>query len=126
MKKSRNTIAKTKILELITDSKKALAHSEIHQMLEDFCDRVTIYRVLDRLIEEGLIHKVVTIYGMIKYAACHGCSSSKHHHNHIHFSCEECHSVTCIDDVEPLFNLPKEYKVYKVNFALSGICPECK
>lgn len=125
MKKSRNTIAKTKILSIITDSKTALSHSEIHQLLDDFCDRVTIYRVLDRLIEEDLIHKIVTIDGVIKYAACHDCSSVEHHHNHIHFSCEQCHTVTCIEDVEPSFKLPEQYKIHNVNFMLSGVCPKC-
>lgn len=125
MKKSRNTIAKTKILNVITDSKIALSHSEIHQLLDDFCDRVTIYRVLDRLIEEDLIHKIVTIDSAIKYAACHDCSTVEHHHNHIHFSCEQCHTVTCIEDVEPSFKLPEKYKIHNVNFTLSGVCPEC-
>src|SRR5690606_16087525 len=125
MKKSRNTIAKTKILNVITDSKIALSHSEIHQLLDDFCDRVTIYRVLDRLIEEDLIHKIVTMDGAIKYAAGHACATVHQYHNHIHFSCEQCHTVTCIEDVEPSFKLPEKYKIHNVNFTLSGICPEC-
>jgi|SRR5690606_19504011 len=125
MKKIRNTATKTKILSMVTNSEAALSHSEIHQLLDNFCDRVTIYRVLDRLIEEDLIHKIVTIDGVTKYAACHDCSSVEHHHNHIHFSCEQCHTVTCIENVEPVFNMPKKYKVHNVNFTLSGICPEC-
>src|SRR5690554_8149593 len=111
MKKSRNTAAKTKILNIITDSKTALSHSEIHELLDDFCDRVTIYRVLDRLIAEGFVHKIVNIDGVVKYAACHDCSSAEHHHNHIHFSCEQCRTVTCIEEVEPTFKLPEKYKI---------------
>jgi len=125
MKKSRNTLAKTKISDLLTQSKNALSHSEIHEFLDGFCDRVTIYRVLDRLIEEDFIHKIVTIDGVVKYAACHDCSTVKHHHNHIHFNCEQCSAVTCIEDVEPLFKLPERYKVNNVNFTVSGICPNC-
>lgn len=125
MKKSRNTVAKTRIINTITDSKTALSHSEIHELLDGFCDRVTIYRVLDRLIAEDLIHKIVTIDGTVKYAACHDCSSVEHHHNHIHFSCEQCHTVTCIEEVEPSFKLPEKYKVHNVNFTVSGVCPEC-
>lgn len=125
MKKIRNTAAKTKILNTISDSKTALSHSEIHELLNDFCDRVTIYRVLDRLVDEGLIHKAVTIEGVVKYAACHTCSTDEHHHNHIHFSCEQCHTVICMENVEPVFNMPKQYKVHSVNFTLSGTCPQC-
>lgn len=125
MKKSRNTAAKSKILGIINDSKTALSHSEIHEVLSDFCDRVTIYRVLERLIEENAIHKIVTGEGGIKYAACHECSSVEHHHNHVHFSCDQCSSVTCIEEVEPSFKLPQNYKVREVNFIVSGICPNC-
>ena len=125
MKKSRNTVAKTKILNVINDSKTALSHSEIHELLDCFCDRVTIYRVLDRLIDEDFIHKIVTIDGTVKYAFCHDCSSVEHHHNHIHFSCEQCYTVTCIEEIEPSFKLPEKYKVHNVNFTVSGVCPNC-
>ncbi|WP_199120089.1 Fur family transcriptional regulator [Pedobacter sp. ASV28] len=125
MKITRNTIAKTEIRNLINSSKVALSHAEIQQALNNICDRVTIYRVLDRLVEEGLVHKIVNVDGVIKYAECHECAGEHHHHNHIHFSCQKCKSVTCLEDVEPFFNLPKQYKVMEMNFTLSGLCPQC-
>ena len=124
MKVSRNTTAKSKILELITTSKVALSHSEIQFLTTGVCDRVTIYRVLDRLINEDLIHKAVNLEGIIKYASCTH-SHEKHSHNHVHFSCEKCHLVTCLDKVEPQFTIPKDYKIKEVNFTLSGLCPSC-
>lgn len=125
MKQRRNTVAKTEILNLLSHSKPALSHAEIQMLLNGVCDRVTIYRVLERLTEEGLIHKVATIEGVVKYAECHTCSATEHHHDHIHFSCEQCHKVTCIEDVKPSFSLPESYKVHNVNFTISGICPQC-
>ena len=124
MKQARNTAAKTEIHHLISQSPVALSHSEVQATLNGLCDRVTIYRVLDRLVEEGVIHKIINIDGVVKYAGCHSCSET-HHHNHIHFSCQKCKSVTCIDNVEPAFKLPKKYKVHEVNFTVSGICPQC-
>jgi Fur family ferric uptake transcriptional regulator len=124
MKLVRNTAAKTEIQELITGSTIALSHSEIQKSLLGLCDRVTIYRVLERLLDEGVIHKIINVDGVVKYASCHSCSE-KHHHHHIHFSCQKCKAVTCIDDVEPTFKLPKNYKVSEMNFTLSGLCPEC-
>lgn len=127
MKQSRNTTAKTAILDLISQSEEALSHAEIQATLDGLCDRVTIYRVLDRLITENQIHKVVNIDGGVKYAFCAGCTSTSHRHvhNHIHFSCQECKSVTCVEDIEPSFKLPENYIVNEVNFTVSGICPEC-
>lgn len=125
MKQTRNTTAKTEILKLINQSDTALSHSEIQTELSGLCDRVTIYRVLDRLVDEDFIHKVVNVDGVVKYASCHECTPGLHHHNHIHFSCEVCHSLTCLEDIEPSFQLPKKYKAKEFNFTISGICPEC-
>lgn len=124
MMMSRNTKAKTKIKELIISSSVALSQGEIQNSLKGFCDRVTIYRVLERLLDEGLIHKIVNTDGVIKFASCQSCSV-KHSHNHIHFSCQKCKSVTCLEDVEPTYKLPKSYKVSEMNFTLSGLCPQC-
>ncbi len=126
MKQARNTTAKTAILNLIDQSDMALSHAEIQVSLDGMCDRVTIYRVLDRLTEEGLVHRIINIDGVVKYASCHSCSAMhQHHHSHIHFSCEKCKSVTCIEEVEPSFKLPRKYKVNEVNFTVSGLCPQC-
>jgi Fur family ferric uptake transcriptional regulator len=121
----RKTIAKTKILELISQSKTNLSHSDIQSQLpEGLCDRVTIYRVLDRLLQEGLIHKVVNIDGVINYAICKSCDV-EHKHNHAHFSCEKCKSVTCLDDIVPVFDLPEGYHINQLNFVISGLCANC-
>lgn len=125
MKQTRNTKAKTEILKLINLSDAALSHSEIQSELGGLCNRVTIYRVLDRLVEEDSIHKVVNVDGVIKYASCHHNETTHHSHNHIHFSCRRCHTVTCLEDVEPSFKLPEKYKISEVNFTVSGLCPEC-
>jgi Fur family ferric uptake transcriptional regulator len=124
MKSSRNTKAKTEIQDLILKSNVALSHGEIQNSLSGLCDRVTIYRVLERLMKEGIIHKIVNVDGVVKYAGCHSCSA-KHNHNHIHFSCQNCKSVTCLEGVEASFNLPVNYKVNEMHFTLSGLCPHC-
>ncbi len=124
MKKTRNTKAKTKIQELIDSSSVALSPSEIHNSLEGICDKVTIYRILQRLTEADLIHKIVDMDGSIKYASCHSCQSV-HEHDHVHFSCEKCKSVTCLNDVKPKYELAKSYMVIKMNFMITGICPQC-
>ena len=124
MKQSRNTVAKTEIQSLLKQSGAALSHSELQTLLNGLCDRVTIYRVLERLIDEELVHKVISIDGVVKFASCHFCST-EHKHNHIHFSCEKCKTVTCISDVEPTYKLPIEYKVKETNFIISGLCPQC-
>ena len=126
MKTTRNTTAKSAILEIIKNSEVALSHAEIQKLNQESCDRVTIYRILDRLVAEDVIHKIATPDGTIKYASCnHSHNRHEHIHNHVHFNCEKCHSVTCLDSVEPTYKLPENYLVREVNFTLSGLCPDC-
>ena len=126
MKATRNTPSKTAILDLITHSKVALSHTEIQKLTGDLCDRVTIYRILDRLVNEDLIHKIAIPDGTVKYASCHHHHEEHHTHNHVHFSCEQCLTVTCLDSIEPQYKIPESYFVKQVNFTLSGLCPNCR
>ena len=123
----RKTVAREAILKIINTSEVALSQAEIQAILPDgLCNRVTIYRVLDRLVEEKLIHQITNIDGVVNYANCRCCLKEHHTHQHLHFNCEKCMTVTCIDDVEPTFHLPTNYQVNKINFMISGICPNCK
>ena len=116
---------KQNILHLISQSDTAMSHNELLASLEGSMNRVTIYRILDKLTTEGMIHKVIDINGVSKFASCNDCDKHDHHHNHVHFSCTSCDSVTCLEDVIPAFTLPKNYQVKEANFTLSGICPDC-
>lgn len=120
----RKISTKKKIKELIDSSEVALSHLEIKKLLNKSCDRVTIYRALNKLSEEGVIHKIIDVDGVSKYAACNGCTKT-HHHNHVHFSCTNCNSVVCIEQVKPKFELPEGYAVKDMNIILAGLCPDC-
>jgi Fur family ferric uptake transcriptional regulator len=124
MKQTRNTVARTAILDIIQASEIALSQLAIQHTLNGLCDRVTIYRVLDRLVEEGLIHKIVNVNGVVNYAACATCSHN-HQHQHIHFSCRVCNELTCLNQVIPSFDLPTGFSKEETFFTVSGICNNC-
>lgn len=124
MKQVRNTQAKTEITALIEASATALSHADIQDKLHSVCNRVTIYRVLDRLEEEGKIHKFVNVDGVVNFAKCSNCAEI-HHHNHLHFNCVRCRSVTCMENVLPDIKMPKNFEIHQYNLVLSGICPDC-
>ena len=125
MKSVRNTTSKTAILELLQISEEALSQKDILTQLDGSCDRVTVYRVLDRLLEEGYVHKVVDVDGVMRFAACRSCEEEHHQHHHVHFSCQECGTVSCLEDIEPSVKLPDGYRISEANFTLSGLCPKC-
>lgn len=124
MKLTRNTPSKTEIFRIINDAETALSHADIQQKVGDLFNRVTIYRVLERLEAEGKVHKIVNVDGVINFAKCKGCSDI-HHHNHLHFNCENCKSVTCMENIVPEITLPKNYAVNQYNFVVSGLCADC-
>ena len=125
MKSIRNTVAKVAIKKLLEQSEQALSQGDIQAEVGDLCNRVTIYRILDRLVEEGYAHRVMDVDGVARYAACSSSCTTHHQHDHVHFSCEKCNQVTCLEDVRPQFSLPKTYQVNSINFTLSGICQDC-
>lgn len=122
--RERSSAVRNQILQILSDKKVALAHKDFHAILKDFCDRVTIYRALDRLHEEGKIHKITGLEGVVQYALCNHCLD-KHSHDHVHFNCVKCNKVSCIENSMPTFQLPKEYQVQEIQCMVTGICPAC-
>jgi Fur family ferric uptake transcriptional regulator len=124
MKTTRNTVARKKIEALFAQTPIALSQPDIQQSLQGQCDRVTIYRILERLLNEGIIHKIVNVNGTVNYAVCHHCSTT-HQHQHIHFSCRECKEVKCLEQVIPAFQLPSGFQEEETYFTISGVCNNC-
>ena len=79
-----------KVLELILNSHKAIkAYDLLDQMrlVSDTAKPATVYRALDFLLEQGLIHRVESLNAFV---ACH---SSHVQHEQLLFICSVCHNV---------------------------------
>lgn len=84
---------------------------------------VTIYRILDLLVELHLVHKTAA-GGFIK------CSIPKDKGCHHFLVCNKCgETKEFADEHEHHFHLPKklesEFKVLSHTFELSGLCKKC-
>jgi Fur family ferric uptake transcriptional regulator len=128
---TRNTVARKRILQLISSANSTLSHSQLQEKLAGICDRVTIYRVLDRLVEEEFIHRIINVNGVVNYAPCKQCNHftdnlTMERHKHLHFSCLKCGVITCLNDQRLLFNLPENYLVKEYQLTISGLCPGCQ
>lgn len=122
----RNTVARQRILDIIRSNNVAISHAMLQEKMEGSCDRVTIYRVLERLVKEDLIHRIVNINGVVNYAACKICEhTEKHEHQHIHFSCVNCGTVNCITEKPISIELPKNYLPTEYQLTIAGYCPAC-
>lgn len=121
---SRNTKAKSMILESIKKAKTAVSHDILQAELNGEVDRATIYRVLNRFCGDGIIHRIVGDDGKQYFAICMNCSDEHHKHNHFHFRCLSCDTVECLSN-EVHVNLPKGYSMTNFNGFISGYCSDC-
>jgi len=122
---TKKTAASQAILQLIQQSPVALSASEIGARLPIVCDRVTVYRVLDRMVDEDIAHKIATAEGVTKYASCppHGVV---HFHHHAHFECDRCQQTQCLNEVEiPFLELPEGFQMREAQLVVRGICAQC-
>ena len=79
-----------KILELIWNSHKAIkAYDLLDQIrpINDAAKPSTVYRALDFLLEQGLIHRVESLNAFV------GCHSSGTRHDQLLLICTVCHNV---------------------------------
>ena len=127
IKRERNSATKTEIINLLTVKKAALTHKDFQDFFENQIDRVTIYRALDRLVEEGKIHRIANLEGGVQYAICNTCSHlfNQHKHDHIHFSCRICKKTICLEKNIPNLILPDGYIIEEKQIIVSGVCPNC-
>lgn len=124
--KLRSTPSRQAILGLFLNKDYALSHGDIEKEVENYLDRVTVYRTLKTFLTRGLIHKVLDDEGSLKYALCADtCTSAHHHHDHVHFKCTSCGQTNCLDVVIPLIKLPRGYKAEETNLLIQGICGHC-
>lgn len=122
--KRRQTATKEAVLNSLIEADSALSHDMIQEKIQDTANRATIYRILNRFCEDGLIHRIVADDGKQYFAVCQDCQNNEHHHDHFHFRCLKCETVECLDH-EVSVNLPDGYRSTNFNGVVSGYCANC-
>jgi len=116
------------VLALIWESHKAVKAYELLDRLKPLqqaAKPATIYRALDFLIEQGLIHRVESLNAFV------GCSCSGHQHEQLLLICKLCQEVEERSAKEVMLALSDEIKqagfiVYSKAIEVHGICAECQ
>ncbi len=126
MVKRRNTQIQEHIRAMLQNATEALSHVDIETRLDVPADRATIFRVMNRLVEDGFAHKIMSDDGKSYFAACHnGCEHGHHNDEHSHFRCVQCNRLQCLEDrIKPV--LPDNYSLLHANIVLTGVCPQCR
>lgn len=122
------TDSRKKILNLFLNVHGALAHGDIERKAGEKFDRVTVYRTLQTFVEKGIIHTIPTTDNSVRYALCKDhCTEGHHQDNHVHFVCEKCGSVLCLEEtIIPEVQLPKDFLVTEIEVVVKGTCKDCR
>lgn len=120
----RLTFSRKKIINILIESQSALSEVDLEKQLASICDRTTIYRTLHTLLENGVVHKLVDTDGSNKYVL--NKTSAHSNDDHIHFKCNECGTVECLENFpDQHLHLPEGYKKLYTNFVVVGVCEHC-
>lgn len=121
------TPIRQQVLELIWENHKAVKAYELLDRIKPqmgAAKPATIYRALDFLIEQGLIHRVESLNAFV------GCRSSAHQHEQLLLICNHCQDVEERSAPEVMAALSCEIK--QANFIahskameIHGLCAKC-
>lgn len=119
---------RVRILEIIGNNGFPLSADDIFQILERSrsINRVTVYRILDLLVDVGVIERI-TGGGRAFY---YGLAPNDHHAPHPHFYCKACGRMDCLNpgslhvESEPLWQ-NFSGRIDKVEVRVDGICKNC-
>jgi Fur family ferric uptake transcriptional regulator len=120
------TIARIKVLDTLPPNGLALSHNELEPLMGKI-DRITLYRILNDFEAAGLVHKIIDMDGIARFAICrHNCTTTHHNDNHIHFNCTACHKMYCMDNLPAAaIILPHGFEATGYNTIIYGTCKGC-
>ena len=121
--------ARERIIELLDKQPCALSAVEIEDALRAAgkpTGRASIYRVLDLLVDHGLVERVAVGQGLSRFERTH--PGGEHHH---HLVCDACGKVEAFEDrglEQAIHRLESRsgYAVAAHDVVLHGACSDCR
>lgn len=124
-RKIKPTANRLLVLGALTAAKAPVSLADIEDCL-DTVDKTSIFRVLELFSDKNMVHVIDDGSRSLKYELCHSAPGHSHDDQHVHFVCDRCHRVLCLDDIAvPAVALPAGFEPHSVNYVIKGICPDC-
>jgi Fur family transcriptional regulator, ferric uptake regulator len=116
------------VLEVIGNNACPLSANDIFTVLQrgSSINKVTVYRILDLLVEHQLVERLNSI-GRLSY---YGLGPNENHPRHPHFYCSVCGRVDCLGPESlnvDYSSLQKTFpgKIDKIEIRVDGVCKNC-
>ncbi|MBC7358213.1 MAG: transcriptional repressor [Desulfacinum sp.] len=124
----RPTLHRLAVLRVVGAAPAPMTAQDVYEAVQTDrpINRVTVYRVLDSLVESGLVEKISAGDRSFRY----GLAPNEHHPRHAHFFCRQCGLMACL----PPESLPVPWQdasgalpgvAEKVEIRVDGICEQC-
>jgi Fur family ferric uptake transcriptional regulator len=118
------TPARVRVLQLLLAADAALSHQALQQAAAasgQVFDKVTLYRVLDTLEAQGLVHSVAGHDRVRRFGPMRA------HHAHAHFECASCGRLFCLPGTLATASpeLPPGFAPERLDLTVHGRCADC-
>ncbi|MGA6927436.1 MAG: Fur family transcriptional regulator [Desulfosarcina sp.] len=122
------TANRLNVMDAIGSNSYPLSAADIYTTLDraSSINRVTVYRILDLLVEHRLVDRISTGGRAFYY----GMAPNAHHRAHPHFYCKQCGQMDCLTPDSLNVDAAALWKTFpgridKVEVRVDGICKNC-
>lgn len=124
----RSTAPRLAVLKRLMGAGTPVSHSELYdELAREGMDRTTVYRNLVDLTDAGLVERTDLGDHVWRFELKRLGEGPKVD-SHAHFTCTDCGTVACLDDVEVKVRVgraPRAVARRKVEVQLRGLCDDC-
>lgn len=117
-----------RVLEVVGGNTYPLSAADIFKTVQRVTsiNRVTVYRILDLLVDRGVVERLSTGGRSFYY----GLAPNAFHHPHPHFYCKICGQMDCLESQSLGVDTSLFWKTFpgqidKVEIRVDGICKNC-
>jgi Fur family ferric uptake transcriptional regulator len=122
------TANRLRVLEVVGNNSFPLSAGDIFKTLKRSrpINRVTVYRILDVLVDCGIVERISTGGRAFYY----GLAPNAYHRPHPHFYCKSCGQMDCLNPDSLQIEFEALWKTFpgqidKVEIRVDGICKNC-
>ena len=121
-----NTKQKDKILNAIKHQKKDFTIKDIYNKVKNEVGLTTIYRLVDKLVEDGRLSRNIGKNNTTYYQYLEECNNE----NHFFLKCEHCGKMVhidceCIEKMTSHILEKHKFTTNKEHIIINGICNKC-
>lgn len=126
MKETYKTKQKNIILDIIKNQDNSFTIKDIYEKAKDKVGLTTIYRLINKLVEENKLNKTISSDNTTYYLYLSDCDEE----NHFYLKCERCGNIThidcdCIKDLTSHITKHHKFRPNKDHIIIDGICSRC-